>query len=259
MKILVISPHRDDAAFSLTLTIQSWLQQGHRVTVLNCFTRSDYAPFADAGHVHRNDLVSFISALRLREDESWRRQQKSDSLQLLDLNLKDAPLRLRCLLEEICSRTVDPEDRALNRIASALDQMDADAIVLPLALGGHVDHRTAMQAALVKARSMDVAFYEDLPYAAWPSITSGIELYTKDLATSLGEHLTPVKISNGHETAMLQKLRAALCYDSQIDNAAADLIATFSQRYEGAERLWVNPAWLAHQPAFIPISPMHIS
>ena len=41
------------------------------------------------------------------------------------------------------------------------------------------------------------------------------------------------------------KRRIAMLYASQIDGALADVIANFSHRYHGAERLWANEAWLA--------------
>jgi len=38
MKITVLSPHRDDAAFSVGLAIAEWLNAGYAVEVVNCFT-----------------------------------------------------------------------------------------------------------------------------------------------------------------------------------------------------------------------------
>ena len=74
LKILVLSPHRDDAAFSLSIAITNWLTARHSVTVLNVFTRSRYAPFSDAAFVHENDELSYVSAMRLREDEYFLRR-----------------------------------------------------------------------------------------------------------------------------------------------------------------------------------------
>ena len=74
LKILVLSPHRDDAAFSLSIAITNWLTARHSVIVLNVFTRSRYAPFSDAAFVHENDELSYVSAMRLREDEHFLRR-----------------------------------------------------------------------------------------------------------------------------------------------------------------------------------------
>lgn len=251
MNIVVVSPHRDDAAFSLSLAIRDWLRRGHLVTVLNCFTRSSYAPFADLAHVHANDLTSFVSALRLREDEAWRRQQKTSSLQFNDLRLRDAPLRLKCSLDEICTTPLDPEDRTQHSLQGALAQDPDAAIVAPLALGGHVDHRLARQAVVAKITGRPLAFYEDLPYAAWPEVTDRLKQHVHELEVKLGttlqSHTVARQISD--EAAVTEKRLAALCYDSQIENGTAELIAGFSRRYGGCERLWVTPAWAEIKPA----------
>ena len=74
LKILILSPHRDDAAFSLSIAITNWLTARHTVTILNVFTRSRHAPYSDAGFVHENDELSYVSAMRLREDEHFVRR-----------------------------------------------------------------------------------------------------------------------------------------------------------------------------------------
>ena len=250
MKILVVSPHRDDAAFSLTLSIDAWLRAGHTVAVMNCFTRSNYAPFSDAPSVHANDTLSFVSALRQREDESWRKQRRSSGLQFRDLNLKDAPVRLRCPLEELFVREVDASDKAFGAIRKAVKAVAHDALVLPLALGGHLDHRTAQLALREEPDAAPLAFYEDLPYAAWPENLQGIEAYASELARRMGTSLQPAIVERVDvEVAVAAKLRAALCYDSQIESDTAELLAGFSRTYKGAERLWVTPGWSSLTPA----------
>ena len=249
MKIVVLSPHRDDAAFSLTLTVRSFLHAGHQVIVLNCFTRSNYAPFADTSFVHENDRLSFVSALRLREDEAWRQQQATTALTFADLHLKDAPIRLRCPLDDLRTSEIDPGDKAMPKIRKSLQELQPDALVLPLALGDHVDHRTARNAAMPQAHSLALAFYEDLPYAAWPDVTCEIESRAEALGRVLATPLKPLTTGAMGEGAAAEKLRAALCYDSQIDTVTAHLMADFSERYNGAERLWVNEAWHALHPS----------
>ena len=132
LKVLVVSPHRDDAAFSLTLSIDEWLRAGHSVIVMNCFTRSAYAPFSDAPSIHPNDRLTFVSALRQREDEAWRKQRQSSQVDFHDLNLKDAPVRLRCPLEELSTWEVSPSDKAFSGICKAAKSIVHDALVLPL-------------------------------------------------------------------------------------------------------------------------------
>lgn len=241
MKITVLSPHRDDAAFSLGLTIGVWQDLGHHVAVVNCFTKSEYSPFGDLAFVGENDLRSYVTALRHQEDLRWSRQYQSP-VGLTDLNLRDAPLRLRCAADQVCSISVDSEDPAIAKIRSALEKRATDALVLPLAIGDHVDHLTARAAAQDGwPASLLIGFYEDLPYSARPGVADGIVLR----ATTAPDGLEPwfASIDGDVRAAVARKRQLALCYDSQIDSEVTEQIARFCEQYGGRERLWVNRAW----------------
>jgi LmbE family N-acetylglucosaminyl deacetylase len=241
MKIVILSPHRDDAAFSLSLAIDAWLARGHAVQVVNCFTRSGFAPFSDVESLHPNDRTSYATAVRLREDEAWSRKF-SKRLPLNDLNLKDAPIRLRCTPEELVTLPVNPAEKAVEKIRKTLEQISPDALLLPLAIGGDIDHRTAQYAGLVAPAAL-LAFYEDLPCAATEDLEAA--------ALALNRDLKPVFATGPGDiaTATERKRRLALCYDSQIDDATTRAIAQFSAQYEGRERLWANQLWRASELA----------
>ena len=243
MKIAVLSPHRMDAALSLGLAVGRWLAQGHAVEVVNCFTRSEDAPFSDADSVHANDRMSFVSALRKREDEAWQKLYRSAKLTLTDLNLKDAPLRLHCAPEDVFGVEVKDSDKAFAKIAKALENSRAAALVFPLGLGGHVDHRTAMLAAAAFAAVIPVAFYEDQPYAA--EMATPVDEQARIVAEMLNTTLEPVFVSElgDADAAIASKRRQALCYVSQLADARVERVAAFSARYGGRERLWANAAW----------------
>ena len=238
-----MSPHRDDAAFSLGLAIEAWLAAGHSVQVVNCFTRSDYAPFSDAASLHENDRMTYVSALRAREDEAWRRSYGplAKKLSLADLNLKDAPRRLRVPVAELFSLAIDPADKAMVKIGKGLAGLAADATLLPMAMGDHVDHRIARDAALrCLGAEAAWALYEDLPYAARPRAADEIRARADAVCTGLTAMLAGVA-----EDAPAKKRRMAECYDSQIDGETSALIAQFCERYDGGERLWGNAAFAA--------------
>jgi LmbE family N-acetylglucosaminyl deacetylase len=245
VKIVVLSPHRDDAAFSLSLAIGAWLERDHSVEVVNCFTRSEHAPFSDVGSVHANDRMTYATAVRSKEDESWRQQfgAAAKRLSLKDLNVKDGPLRMHCTLEELTSVAVNPADKAMAKIQKAME--GAGAVLLPLALGGHVDHRTALEAAGAIAESaVPCAFYEDLPYA--------LEMTAEAIgqaAHAIASELAPVFVGESQDidAAIRCKRRLALCYDSQIEDVTAERMATFCAQYGGRERLWGNAAWRASE------------
>jgi hypothetical protein len=254
MKILILSPHRGDAAFSLSLAITNWLAARHTVTILNIFTRSLHAPFSDAEFVHVNDRMSYVSAMRLREDELFAQRltqnlpkSAKSNLQMVDLNLKDAPIRLRCPIEELCDRPVSPDDPAIEKIRKALArQAEAgtmEALVVPLALGEHVDHLTVRVAALPLTPTLPGAFYEDLPYAAThPSAATDLYSLREEVTTQLNEPLTPVLCQTPSPVELKRRLLSL--YASQLDDDAAAQIIDFGLRYQGGERLWANQEWL---------------
>ncbi len=262
LNLLILSPHRDDAAFSLTISIAHWLAVGHRVTVLNIFTRSLYAPYSDADTVHDNDRLTYVSAMRKKEDESFTRCLPG--LAMVDLNLKDAPIRLRCETDIVCDMDSDPNDTALPKIRKAISsQMDSvhstHALVIPIALGRHVDHRVVRDAALSFSDKLPTAFYEDLPYAARTDVREDLTRFREDASTRLRQQLHPSLVYSTLDHSAAFKLKTATLYASQIDEELADTIARFSHRYQdsnnqgdeqrGGERLWVNDLWLAQASA----------
>jgi LmbE family N-acetylglucosaminyl deacetylase len=253
LKILILSPHRDDAAFSLSIAITNWLTARHTVTILNVFTRSRYAPYSDAAFVHENDELSYVTAMRLREDEAFLRRITQNlpkglkkHLHMADLNLKDAPIRLRIPLEEVSDTPISPTDHAIEKIRKALTKQSEagtmQALVIPAALGDHIDHLTVREAAQPFTANIPTAYYEDLPYAAThPSVATDLEAL-REAATERNYPLTPVTYQI--ESAIEIKRKLVLNYASQIDDETGTLIGDFAQRYNGGERLWANRSWL---------------
>jgi LmbE family N-acetylglucosaminyl deacetylase len=189
----------------------------------------------------------------LREDEHFLRRITQDlpkglknNLHMVDLNLKDAPIRLRIPLEELSDTPVNPADHAIEKIRKALTKQSEagtmNALVLPAALGNHVDHLTVREAAMSFAANIPAAFCEDLPYAAThPSAATDLEIL-REAAEKRSHHLAPVIYQI--ESAVERKQKLVLGYASQIDDEAGALISNFATRYNGGERLWANKAWL---------------
>ncbi len=252
MKIVVVSPHSGDAALALGLSIEAWLAEGHAVEVVSCFTRSEFAPYSDVGSVHANDRASFVSAVRKREDEAWRRRHGAAKLTLTDLNLKDAPLRLHCRADEVFGRTANASEKVVAKIRRALETSKAGVVVLPLGLSGHVDHVTARDVALsALPAGVPVAFYEELPEGTDAGAAEKIEAAVLALTLAVQSGLEPFFVGEAGredaavEDAVTRKRRIAWCYDSQIDEAVTMRIAAFCRQYEGRERLWGSGAWAA--------------
>jgi LmbE family N-acetylglucosaminyl deacetylase len=192
--------------------------------------------------------------MRLREDEHFVRRITEtlpkglkSNLHMIDLNLKDAPIRLRIPLEELSDTPVSPTDPAVEKIRKALTkQAEAgtmEALVLPAVLGKHVDHLTVREAAIPFTSTIPAAFYEDLPYATThPSAATDLELL-RESAEKRNDPLSPVLYQI--ESAVERKRKLILGYASQIDDDVGTLISNFATRYSGGERVWANHAWLS--------------
>ena len=252
MNILVVSPHRDDAAFSLLLSIDHWMSVGHRVTLLNIFTQSLYAPYADAESMREHAQLADVSALRKKEDESF--LASIPGIAMTDLNLEDAPIRLSCDSATVCDIEADPNDPAIPAISKALPfqaraSQPVHALVVPLALGHHVDHRVVRDTILPFTTHLPTAFYEDLPYAMREGVRVDLTRFREDASSQFHEPLHPVLVRSARTYPATFKLKAVSLYASQIDLRVAETIANFSHRYNGAERLWANELWLRNAVA----------
>lgn len=248
VKIVVLSPHRDDAAFSLALSIDAWLEAGHKVQVLNCFTQSVYAPYSDVESLHSNDRLSFVTAVRRREDIAWNKLL-AGRLQFHDLDLLDAPVRLNCSLDDIAAVEIRSGDRALARVAGAVAKVTRNAtattaVIAPMAVGNHIDHRITRQAALevLASSELPLAFYEDLPYAARAGEADRLPEYAAETNLAL-EPAFAFPALNDPAPQIRRKLRIAECYDSQVDSDMVRSIAEFAANYGGRERVWATAAW----------------
>ena len=194
--------------------------------------------------------------MRLREDELFLRRVKEslpkglkNHLQMLDLNLKDAPIRLRVPLDQVCDTPVNAADSSLEKIRKALTRQSElgamGALVVPASLGNHVDHLIVREAAMPFTASLPTAFYEDLPYAAIaPLASNGLEALRK-AAVERNDALNEVvcRTDESAPDAVSRKRKLVLNYASQIDEEAGGVISSFATRYDGGERLWANKLW----------------
>ncbi len=246
MHTLIFSPHRGTAALSLPVALSVWLSRGHRVTLVTVFSRSLEAPFSDADTVHANDRLTYVSAMRRKEDEQL--QRLHPKLQMLELNLKDAVIRHRVTAEEAFRLPASPTDTAVEKIQKTLAKLAGqqaspiEAIVLPLGVGEHLDHRVVRDAVLTaEARaSLPVAFYEDQPYASQTAGFDAVETLT-DFAGFDASELKPLRIHS--DDALAARARTLALYGSQIDEQFAAGITAYTATHQGSDRLWVSSDW----------------
>lgn len=230
-KITVLSPHRDDAGFSLGLALGLWGAASVRLQVLNFFTQSAYAPHSPA------KTAEEISAVREEED----RQALAfihNGIVETSLRLLDAPLRLHLPFSQITQESSAQRitRQELSALSQCIQQYCAGSLVLaPLGLGNHVDHTAVHRAAVNTLPPQTLAFYEDLPYATW---TPPADLRTRIEAVehTTGTHLEPF-ILQAQDTVE-RKRQIADFYRSQITAEEADNIAHYAENYDNGERIW---------------------
>jgi len=234
----IISPHRDDAAFSLGLTTQALLGREVSVCIVNCFTISNYAPYATV------NTVSDVSELRLQEDKTFLAGLAAEQLAgFVDIGRVDALLRLRSHTSRVRTRRRlnETDSEEIRGLSTDLSHVVRSGICLaPLALGDHLDHRIARNAAIFSVRSTGalLGFYEDQPYAARCTETA-IAWSVRSIARECGVALLPVIVRS--PTAYANKQSIVACYSSQAPPHDLDVIVRHTARYGGGERLWVTP------------------
>jgi LmbE family N-acetylglucosaminyl deacetylase len=220
--IQIISPHQDDAAFSLGSMLATLAQVPIVLKIINCFTVSDYAPFLKDPRC--------VTDVRHTEDLEFA-QRLGGVVSILDLGYLDAPLRLGVSCELVCglNPAVDAARGALS--ASLRDVLTPDPIILPLALGGHVDHVLARNEALSAAGSRPLALYEDLPYA---DRLTDVELEVGDILRVCKIRAAEFRFPKVAGTSKQFLIRA---YSSQASPSTLAHIAGF---HDGQESLWMT-------------------
>ena len=198
-KVVAVSPHLDDAAFSVGGTLAALVDAGHDVTVVTCFTRSVLDPtgFALACQTDKG-IAAGVDYMALRRDED------SQAMRVLGvayarLALPEAPHRgydsPAALFAGV--RDDDPLD-----LLPHLRDLDADVLLAPQGLGAHVDHLQVVRA--VAALGRPTAWWRDAPYV----------LRQPDAPPSpdLPVDLVPLRLPGDP----VRRERACACYDSQL-------------------------------------------
>ncbi len=179
-RLVILSPHYDDAAFSCGGTLLRTLQHGE-VIVINLF--SSYS-----GLLSKSSFVS--GEVRETEEAAAARQFGFSSWPLGE---KDVVVR-RSGFEAGGKLFLPPDNEELRylddlveRLQSMLSGMCYDFVLAPLGVGWHVDHILCHLAARrLIGRAFDESelfFYEDAPYCFIPEFT---DLRIKQIASSAG-------------------------------------------------------------------------
>lgn len=239
--LLIVSPHPDDAAFSLGGLIED-LDCG--VAIATLFGRSNHA--LPSGFT---DDWERVTRLRRAEDERFCRAR---GIGLDYWNEPEAGLRWGAHYdavfaapgEESASLTADQplREAAADRLASLIAERRPLLVALPAGLGGHRDHLVARAAGESAAarRGVPIAYYEDLPYAAALG-EDALRRAVRGSGPALALSHFPI------ERTLAAKLDGMRCYASQVDAEVLEQTRAHARRWaEPCERLW----------SAVPVAPM---
>ena len=149
--LLVLSPHADDAAFSIGGLVAHAARTGQKVALQTVYRSDDW-----------NQLG--IATSRATEDAAFAQRF---GLTLLPPLLDEAPLRDRRYRSgRRLFDWIDPHHADIDKLVDHFRTLDCAAILAPLGVGEHVDHQLVHWAA--RRLETPVTFYEDSPYALMP-------------------------------------------------------------------------------------------
>ena len=220
---VVLSPHHDDAALSLGLTLSEAAQKGVALHVLNAFTVSTHCPERSA------EGVSDVSRLRAEEDAAF--VAHLPGCVAGDLGRRDAPLRGYDGYRFIGRRAFDASERAevLDLALQLRPWQGHDVYFVPLGFGDHIDHRVSRAAAERAWAGAEIRYYEDLPYGAWHP--ERLEAAIQTLGATPEAGLGGAELSTDVKRALLA------CYGSQLTEGVQRQVIEHAAKH-GGERWW---------------------
>lgn len=235
--VLVLSPHLDDAAFSVGPLLAE-LSDRAKVFVATAFTKSEpkLSEFALACQLDKGlPANADYMAIRRCEDLEW---SKRVGAQALHGALAEAPHRGYLSAKELFGDVLatDQLESALKAWLDILTSaLEPTAILCPIGVGSHVDHVWVRSVAMATlGDKFPLFFFKDLPYASKLS-----SFHVEDYLGSPGSwHALKVPLS---PAAVSKAQFAAEAYQTQI---------AFQFGHIDQMRNTLNDAWMRCLPLF---------
>ena len=184
MKIALLSPHLDDAVFSVGGLMAALSNEGHALHAVTCFTRSVPNPtgFALACQIDKG-LSAEADYMQLRREED------AHACELLDaqphwLNLPEAPHRGYHSAAALFGDFVEQDavqSELQEQLEGAVAKIKPDLILSPVGVGRHVDHRRVVQA--VEKLREELSDWLFLRWYDEPYLSRNPEQYPRQVAT----------------------------------------------------------------------------
>jgi LmbE family N-acetylglucosaminyl deacetylase len=225
LKVYILSPHIDDAAFGLGLTISKCAENNASVTIINCFTVTKWT-----GIPVINKDVESVSLLRKNEDAAF--YNNIGNINIINLELLDAPLRNSYIFQNQPFQQNELE--LIEDLKKLLEQHVDGLLFCPLAIGNHIDHTICREALMKLYNKLNVIFFEDLPYAQRMG-EDQIRRHIHALEEQSGVQLSNYTV--GLNNSIINKEQAIRVYKSQLsDEIVSEIISHLNA--VGGERIW---------------------
>jgi LmbE family N-acetylglucosaminyl deacetylase len=166
--LLAVSPHLDDAVFSVGAFLARHADRGWRVVVATCFTASVPSPsgFALACQLDKG-IGPEIDYMALRRVED-RKACATLGAEVVHLPFAEAPHRGYGSAAELFGK-VHEDDAIASDLTPALrtlvEDVRPDIVLAPMAIGRHVDH-VIVRRCTERLEYPQTRYWADLPYAA---------------------------------------------------------------------------------------------
>lgn len=168
---IFLSPHLDDVALSCGGLVWDLAQRGQRVEVWTLFAGlpadTEYSPFAQ--QIHTLWGISGQAAFHARREEDLAACAVLGAVprhfDWLDAIYRQNPATGEPTVEDnVALFSRQPEPALVEEIAAVIsvELSQGSQLVLPIGLGGHIDHQAAVQAGQHSGKA--VCFYADYPY-----------------------------------------------------------------------------------------------
>ena len=171
-EILVLSPHLDDAVFSCCDHIMDWRKKA-KVLVVTIFTR-----FGNKSSILRNNIRLSESGFSSPQEQEKKRKKEDElaitklKVNFLYLDFVDAGYRtfrekpLYPGSSLFSGKVSHHEGLLASKLEKALKPFkEFDQVVIPLGVGGHIDHVLIRKAAKKIFDQNKTMYYMDYPYA----------------------------------------------------------------------------------------------
>lgn len=186
LKIVVFSPHLDDAALDAGDHIRAWTSKGHEVTVVTIF--SSFIGKKISKDARRYTGIEFRSP---QEFEEVRKKEDKKAMALLGVDWKhldfvDGGFRIHNdalvypSFRELFSGTISSFDRMTQQKLEKkmMPYLEFSRAYVPLGVGRHADHILVRRAAEAVFPKSSLGYYIDYPYALSPLNWSPVQIFT---------------------------------------------------------------------------------